>query len=212
MERRIQELRAKCNKHIKIGIIPGHFATNHSHINYYVDLNAMKRSYKMAKDTAKELASQYINTQIDTIVCMEGTQSIAAFLAEQLSEAASHSVNAGQDIYVITPEMNSNGQLIFRDDSQGKIWGKNVLLLISSASTGWTINKCIECLQYYSGNLVGVAALFSAIDEISGIEVKSIFSPDDIADYKTCPATECPMCQQKQKVDALVNAYGYSKL
>ncbi len=212
MEKRMQELRSKNNKHIKIGIIPGHFATNHSHVNYYVDLNGIKRSFKMTRDTAKELAAEYINTPIDTIICLEGTQMLGAFLAEQLSDGNAHSLNSGNDIYVLTPELNSNNQMIFRDDSQGKIWNKNILLLISSASTGWTINRCVECLKYYNGSLVGVAALFSAIKESDGIPVKSIFTTEDITDYNTHLPGECPMCREKQKVDAIINAYGYSKL
>lgn len=212
MEKRMQELRSKNNKHIKIGIIPGHFATNHSHVNYYVDLNGIKRSFKMARDTAKELAAEYINTPIDTIICLEGTQMLGAFLAEQLSDGNAHSLNSRNDIYVLTPELNSNNQMIFRDDSQGKIWNKNILLLISSASTGWTINRCVECLKYYNGSLVGVAALFSAIKESDGIPVKSIFTTEDITDYNTHLPGECPMCKEKRKVDAIINAYGYSKL
>ena len=34
MESRKQTISAKYNKKIQIGVIPGHFATNHSHINY----------------------------------------------------------------------------------------------------------------------------------------------------------------------------------
>lgn len=212
MERRTQELVSAKNKSIKIGIIPGHFATNHSHINYYVDLNSIKRSFKMAKETAKELAAEYINTHIDTIICMEGTSMLGALLAEQLCESSQHSINNGNDIYLINPEMNSNNQIIFRDDSQGKIWNKRILLLISSASTGRTIDRCVECLKYYNGILVGVSAVFSAIKELDGIKVNSVFTTDDIPDYKSCAIGECQACKEKQKVDALVNAHGYSKL
>ncbi len=212
MERRTQELASAKNSSIKIGIIPGHFATNHSHINYYVDLNRIKRSYKTAKETAKELAAEYMNTQIDTIICMEGTSMIGALMAEQLCDSSLHSINGGNDIYLINPETNSNNQIIFRDDSQSKIWNKRILLLISSASTGKTIDRCVECLKYYNGNLVGVSAVFSAIKELDGIKVNSLFTTDDIPDYCSSPISECPECREKHKIDAIVNAYGYSKL
>ncbi len=212
MERRTQELVSSKNKSIKIGIIPGHFATNHSHINYYVDLNSIKRSYKMAKETAKELATEYMNTPIDTIICMEGTSMLGALLAQQLCDSSLHSINSDNDIYLINPETNSNNQIIFRDDSQSKIWNKNILLLISSASTGQSIDRCIQCLQYYNGNLVGVASVFSAISELNGIKVNSIFTADDIPDYCTTSIANCEACKAKQKIDAIVNAYGYSKL
>lgn len=38
MESREIMVKSKKNKKIEIGIIPGHFATNHSHINYYINM------------------------------------------------------------------------------------------------------------------------------------------------------------------------------
>ena len=129
-------------------------------------MTAIKTSSKMAKEAAKDLASTYSSTHIDTIICLEGTEILGAFLAESLSSAG---INAGEDISVVTPELNAVNQMIFRDNNQKKIWGKNVLLLISSASTGKSINRAVDCLQYYSGKLVAIAAIFSAIDQANGI-------------------------------------------
>ena len=56
METRIQEIAARGNKSVKIGVIPGHFATNHSHVNYYVDMTSIKSFHRMAKNAAVELA------------------------------------------------------------------------------------------------------------------------------------------------------------
>ena len=56
MESRKKMISAKGNKQIQMGIIPGHFATNHSHINHYVDLNSIKTSFRMARETAKMIA------------------------------------------------------------------------------------------------------------------------------------------------------------
>ena len=99
-----------------------------------------------------------------------------------------------------------------RDNTQKKIWSKKVLLLISSASTGKSITRAIDCLQYYSGELVAVGAIFSAIDEVQGIEVKSLFTAADLPSYDSYPANECPLCKGGRKVDALINSFGYSKL
>ncbi|MBR5088647.1 MAG: orotate phosphoribosyltransferase [Ruminiclostridium sp.] len=212
MESRKKLINAKGNKKVHMGIIPGHFATNHSHINHYVDLNSIKTSFRMAREAAKMIAEKYTATQIDTIICLEGTETLGAFLAQELADSGIASVNADKDIDILTPEINSNGQIIFRDDAQKKIWNKQVLLLISSASTGWSIERFARCLDYYSGKLAGVSALFSAIDEVIGIKVDAIFTTADIPDYNTYLAADCPMCKSKQKIDALVNAFGYSKL
>jgi orotate phosphoribosyltransferase len=166
----------------------------------------------MSKEAAKVFAADFVNTPVDTIICLEKTQVIGAFLAESLSEDFSHGINFGNDINVITPELNANNQMIFRDDSQDTIWNKNVLVLISSASTGRTVEHGLECLTYYSGNLAGVAALFSATDELSGVQVSAVFHKDDLPDYKCFPHSECPMCRDKVKVDALINDHGYSKV
>ena len=162
MESRMQTVESRRNKRITIGIIPGHYATNHSHVNYYVDMTAIKTSAKMAKEAARELGNEFSNTYVDTVICLEGTEILGAFLADQLSQSG---INQGKDINLVTPELNAVNQMIFRDNTQSKIWNKKVLLLISSASTGKSIHRATDCLQYYSGELVGVGAIFSAIGE-----------------------------------------------
>ncbi|MDO4945188.1 MAG: orotate phosphoribosyltransferase [Ruminococcus sp.] len=209
MEERMQTIKCRKNRKVQIGIIPGHFATTHSHVNNYVAMTAIKTGLKMAKEAAAELGSTYSSTHIDTIICLEGTEILGAFLAEYLSQGG---INSGADITVITPEFNSGNQMIFRDNTQKKIWGKQVLVLISSASTGKSIGRAIECLQYYNGQLVAIAAIFSAIKESHGMPVHALFTEDDLPHYENYLPGECPMCKAGQKVDALVNSFGYSKL
>lgn len=213
METRLQEIRSRGNKDVKIGIIPGHFATNHSHVNYYVDLTGIKTHHKMAKAAAVELARKYLTTTaIDTIICLEGTEMIGAFLANELSKAGQMVMNSGSDICVLTPELNANNQMIFRDNTQKMVWGKNILLLIPSVSTGKTINRSIDCLQYYNGRLAAIAAVFSNIRESNGLPIQAIFTEEDIPHYQSYSSTDCPLCKNKQKIDAIVNSFGYSKI
>ena len=86
--------------------------------------------------------------------------------------------------------MNANNQMIFRDNTQKMVWGKSILLLMSSVSTGKTINRSIDCLRYYNGRLAGISALFSAIRESNGLTVNTIFTK---ATYRVtnqcCPLT-----------------------
>ena len=209
MENREKLIESGKNSRVQIGIIPGHFATNHSHVNYYVDITSVKTSARMAKEAAVELGIIYNNTAIDTVICMEGTEILGAFLAEYLSKGG---INRGQDINIVTPELNAVNQLIFRDNTQGKIWGKKVLLLIASASTGKSIQRAVDCLQYYSGELVGIGAIFSAIAFNDGMKINALFGPTDLPDYQNYKPAECPLCQGGRKVDALINSFGYSKL
>jgi len=60
--------------------------------------------------------------------------------------------------------------------------------------------------------VAGVAAIYRAVDEIGGYPVRSIYSMEDLPDYKSYDYRECPYCKAGQKLDALVNSFGYSAL
>ena len=64
-------VKKKKNSRIQLGIIPGHFATNHSHVNYYVDMTSIKTGLKMARETAKELAAR-----LGTVILASGETDI----------------------------------------------------------------------------------------------------------------------------------------
>ena len=94
------------NPKARIKILKGHFATSHSHINTYIDMSTVKSRHNNARETAKVLAAAYLsNTTVDTIVCMEETEVIGTFLAEQLADENQYSLSKGNNISIITPEM-----------------------------------------------------------------------------------------------------------
>ena len=92
------------------------------------------------------------------------------------------------------------------------ITGKHVLVLMASVTTGFTAKRSIEAIDYYGGRVAGVAAIYRAVDEVAGYPVRSIYSIDDIPDYESYDYKECPYCKAGQKIDALVNSFGYSAL
>ena len=143
---------------------------------------------------------------------MDGTEVIGAYLANALTENGIVSMNQHQTIYIMTPEVHSSGQLIFRDNLQPMIKNKNILLLLASATTGKTIKQSIECIEYYGGTISGISAIFSATDTVAGHDVHSLFSKKDIDDYESYSVGECPMCKAGKKIEAIVNSYGYSML
>ena len=214
MEKRKQIITAKKSKRVSIEIIPGHFATNHSHINYYIDMTKVKCVQSMATRAAKVLAQKYVNnTQVDAIICMEGCEMIGGFMASELAMNGVGSINAKRDIAVIRPEVNINGQMVFQDNVQPMVWNKNVVLLVASATTGKSINRSVECIKYYGGNIVGISAIFSNSDHsIDDREIDSIFKKEDLPNYCTYAFKDCPDCKKKRKIDAIVSSSGYSKL
>ena len=204
---------SKYNSKISLKVVPGHFATTSSHINFYMDMTTLKVRQKEAYEVAREMAKEYqYSKPIDTIVCMDGCEIIGACLAEELNKNGIMSLNQHDSLYVITPEFDGNGQMIFRDNLQPMVRGKNILLLLASATTGRTIARSLECIQYYGGIIQGISAIFSAAKEIYGEPVHCIFSTEDLPDYNTFTPSECPHCKNKEKIDAIVNGFGYSEL
>lgn len=194
-------------------VAKGHFATNHSHSNYYIDVSAQKSRLSEAKAVAKELCNTYnYNTRIiDTILCLDGMEVVGTCLANELTKNGYININAHQTIYVVTPEM-AGSQLMFRDNIAPMIKGKHVLILAVSVATGYTAMAAIEAVKYYGGEVVGVASIFSTVEDCEGYHVNSVFNPHDLEGYFTCPSHDCPLCKAGNKIDALMNSHGYSKI
>lgn len=80
-------------------IARGHFATNHSHINYFVDITFQKTRLSEAKGSAKQLVAPFVNdTPVDTILCPDGTSVLGTCLAEELTKSGFYTINAHQMI------------------------------------------------------------------------------------------------------------------
>lgn len=201
------------NPNVILKAIPGHFITPNSHVNYYLDMTTIKTRLNEASAAASEISKKISSsTIVDTIVCMDGCEIIGAYLAQELTKAGIISINAHKTIYITTPEVTHNGQLLFRDNIIPMVKGKNVLLLLASATTGQSIFKATQALNYYGANISGISAIFSAANSSMGIPIRSLFTLHDLPDYKNYAPEACSMCKNKQPIDAFANAYGYSHL
>ncbi|MBQ2700367.1 MAG: orotate phosphoribosyltransferase [Clostridia bacterium] len=197
---------------VKLRLARGHFATSHSHINYYVDLTLTKHRLSEAREAAITLCSKYkSSTVIDTILCLDGTEVIGACMASELSKAGYANMNAHRTIYVVTPEHTTGSQLLFRENIAPMIVGKHVLVLAASVTTGFTARAAIEAIRYYGGVAEGVCAIFACVDEVMEFPVQSIYNKDEhLGDYISCSSNECPLCKAGVKLDAMVNSFGIS--
>ena len=194
-------------------VAKGHFATGRSHSNFFIDVTVQKSRLSEATALAKEIAAYYNkNTIIDTILCLDEMQVVGTCLAEELTREDFMNMNAHQTIYIVTPEPTSGNQLLFRDSHVPMISGKHVLILAASVNTGYTAKAAAEAVSYYGGHVVGIASIFATADEFMGYPVSSVFNPNDIDDYQIHPSHTCPLCRNGQKIDALVNSFGFSKL
>ena len=121
---------------LKLTAYHGHFATRHSHNSHYLDITRMKHECAMANIAAASLANHYVyEKDIDTVVCLDGSEVIGTFLARQLSQKNLFSLSSEKNICIVAPEHDSNGLLIFRDNLRPMVSEKNVLLLIRGSRT-----------------------------------------------------------------------------
>lgn len=207
METRAYEIFSHINREISVRVMPGHFATKHSHVSHCIDMTKVKSNLDMAKAAAKILSDSFSGTPVDTIISLERMKMVGAFIADYLSHAG---INLRQDIAVITPEI-SEDKLLLRDNFLPYVKDKNVLLLTASATTGKTVNSAIQGIRYYGGNAVGAATVFGGEFECD-VPVVKLLGVEDIGEYISYAPVDCPMCRAGIKVDAVVNSYGYSKI
>ncbi len=201
------------NKNVFLRVKKGHFATMHSHTNYFIDVSTQKTRLSEAQAVASEMVSSYrTNTIIDTILCLDGTEVIGACVAEELTRDDYVNMNAHQTIYIMSPEFIGGGQMIFRDNLVPMLAGKHVLIIAASVTTGKSALAAIDAVKYYGGKVVGVSAIFATVDECDGNPVHSIFNPHDLGDYESYKPHVCPKCQNGERIEALINSFGYSKL
>ena len=199
------------NPKIQIKALEGHFAMTHSHTNFYVDILEVKHNQTMAELAAETLAQAFsYQVAVDTIVCIDGSSIIGAFFARALSKGDRYAVNWNKPIHVITPELQSSSQMIFRDNLQPHVRDKKVLILCGSVLTGKNMQKTIDCVEYYGGTVVGLASIFSVREEVRGIKVNYLFDATDVPGYDACRHQECSLCKAGKKIDAMANSYGYS--
>ena len=201
------------NPDVFLRVQKGHFATMHSHTNYYIDVTTQKYRLSEAKAVAKEMVASYrSSTVIDTVLCLDGTEVIGAMVAQELTDDNFMNLNAHHTVYVLSPELVGGRQMIFRDNTVQMIRGKHVLIIATSVTTGRSAQSAIDAIKYYGGNLVGVSAIFATRDFCDNVPVYSVFNPNDLGDYQSFQPHRCPMCQAGEPLDALVNSYGCSRL
>lgn len=198
---------------LEVAVHGGHFATRTCHKSHYVDVTPIKHDHLLAREAGLTLATRYLaSTNIDTILCLDGSEVIGAFLAWNLAKKDFRSINVDKNIAVVAPEYDRNSQMIFRENLLPMVQNKDVLVLISTVNSGSTAKRALECVSYYGGRTQGIAAVFSAAEQVEGVPVFALFTPADIPGYVSAPAKECPLCAKGEKINAVINSYGFSKL
>ncbi|MCC8073889.1 MAG: orotate phosphoribosyltransferase [Clostridiales bacterium] len=214
MNNPIYTIRSSRDDRVFVHAMPGHFISSSNHLNYYIGTSDIKHNHDVSVDAAMLMAQYYVERgiEVDSVLCLYETQALGAYLAHELSRPNMLNPNPDNTVYVLGPEYDAQGNIIFRDNLRKLITNKKVLLLISCITSGKTIERAMESVQYYGGTVVGITSIFSAVDSVDGVEVNTIFNKNDIPGYASYPAHDCPHCKNGERVDAIANGYGYSLL
>lgn len=208
------ELISGRSRKVTIRIVEGHFATQHSHVTHFIDMTRVKSETVSARAAAGLFAERFSGEPVDTVITLERTKMIGAFLAEDLAKSG---LNVNRNIAVITPEITKE-KMFLRDNLVPYVKDRRVLLLTATATTGMTLKSALEGIAYYGGIPVGAATVFGGEfgDSIAvngtPVPVERLFFAKDIGKYDSFASGKCPLCKKGVKVDAVVNSYGYSKL
>ena len=172
----------------------------------------MKVRHCDAAEVAKEMAKEYqYSTPVDTIVCMDGCEIIGSCLAEELTRNGIMSLNRHNSMYIITPELDKNGQMIFRDNLQPMVQGKK------HPAFCWPLpppaRPSPEALTASSITAVSFREyrLFSVQQEKSTDRPCTVFSLQRIfRNIRHSVPANVHIAEQEEKIDAIVNGFGYS--
>lgn len=231
------KIKAKVNNEIELNVMPGHFSSDRFHVNYYIDMSNLKMRVTEAKKIAAAMAQQYIKKvnidskytsqlieagslsslganvkPVDTIICMDGCEVIGAYLAEELTKAGLPNRTHHNSLYVVSPEFDNRGQMVVKKNIKDMIKGRNVLVVLASAMSGHTITKAIGTILAYGGKVTGLSVIFGNVAEVDGYPVYSVFSHEDLPNFRLSQPDDCPDCKEGKKLDAVVNSYGYEIL
>ena len=227
---------AKDNEKLALTVTKGHFSSDRFHVNYYIDMTTLKMRQANAEAVAKAMVKKYVNRielsksfgiseellqqskafatkrTIDTIICMDGRAVNRPHVPHQLSSAGFNTTNIHKTSYVISPEFDSAGQMVVRENIKPMIKDKHVLVVLASAMSGHTIEKSLRCIESYGGIVEGISVIFGVVSEIEGHPVNAVFSVEDLPDFRLSDPHDCPDCKNHVKLDAIVNSYGYTPL
>jgi orotate phosphoribosyltransferase len=213
MKQKAYKVSLEKNPVISMEVIPGHYTTGASHTTHYLDVSEMKSSSVVARDIARELALPYSSSiAVDTIVCMENTNVIGAYLAEELANNGIHAVSGSSNIHVISPLSNSLGHLSFQTSTIEYVTNRNVLLITATVAGGTSLDNALDCIAYYRGNVVGVSALFLAFPDRMEYAINALFTSEDIPGYEIQRSRHCAMCKAGVRLDALISSEGYTRI
>ncbi len=70
----------------------------------------------------------------------------------------------------------------------------------------------MEGIQYYGGIIEGIASVFGTVRKINNYPVYTIFDETHVTGYQAFPRADCPFCKKGMKIEAVVNAFGYSRV
>ena len=205
-------IRSRLNPRLEVSVIAGHFATRHSHNNHYIDITRMKHEHTMAREAAMTLAQRYAYEKGGHHRLPGRERGVGCVSGPPPGEEYPFAVNSDKNINVITPEYDSNGQLLFRDNLVPMVTDRNVLIPHFHGQLGQEHPPCSGVRAVLRRKGAGDRCGVQHLGGDGGVPIYSLFTPEDIPGYATYSPENCAMCRAGERINALANSYGLSAL
>ena len=190
-------------KDLGVIIEDGHFAyASGLHGSVYVNKDALFANPPQAMRISRELAAQFKDNSVQTIVGpATGGAILATLTAHQLTEYNREAFIASPLVRAAYTDKKRDGASILRG-FEGIIRGRRVMVVDDVITTGSSVAEVIKEVRKLNTTIVGVATLFNR----GGITAKQLDVPRlySLVELKinAWPKSECALCRGQIPINA----------
>lgn len=110
-----------------------------------------------------------------------------------------------KEILSVYAEKTDEGPMVFKRDYDNLIKGKKVLIIDDTVATGFSVNKMIDVVRRYGGNIVAMGVIVNRVpEEINSKTLGVPFSWLCEIPAETYDEKDCPLCKQGVPVNPKV--------
>lgn len=182
-------------------ITDGHFVgTSGRHMDIYVNKDNLLPHPKETFEITKRLAEAHKDLDIEVVAApVVGGVILGHLVAYHLS------VLKGKEILSAYAEKTDEGPMIFKRGYDNLIKNKKVLIIDDTVATGFSVNKMLEVVRNFGGNIVAMGVIANRVpEEINSKTLGIAFSWLCEIPAKTYDEKDCPFCKAGTPVNTKI--------
>lgn len=178
-----------------------HFVgTSGRHMPVYVNKDALLAHPLLVEQVTKFLAEQNKDKDIEVVAApVVGGVILGQWVAYHLSKIKN------KEILSVYADKTEDGPLVFKRGYDDVIKNKKVLIIEDTIATGLSINKMIDAVKKFSGEIVGLSVLVNRMpNEINEQSLQIPFTSLCEIPVETYSEDTCPLCKSGVPINTKV--------